>query len=33
VALLSVDGAGTLKVANGSAGLVDVVLDVSGFFE
>lgn len=33
VMLLSADGAGTVKVANGSAGLVDVVLDVSGYFE
>ena len=33
VMLLSVDGDGTLKVANGSAGPVDVVVDVSGFFE
>jgi hypothetical protein len=31
--LLSTDGAGTLKAANGSAGPVDVVVDVSGFFE
>lgn len=33
VALLSTDGAGTLKAANGSTGPVDVVLDVSGYFE
>jgi hypothetical protein len=29
---LAADGAGTLKVKNGSAGTVDFVLDVSGFF-
>lgn len=33
VLLLAVDGAGTLKVTNGSAGAVHVVLDVSGYFE
>jgi hypothetical protein len=33
VMLLAADGSGTLKVANGSAGAVDVVLDVSGYFE
>lgn len=33
VALLSADGAGTLRVANGSAGPVEVLLDVSGYFE
>ena len=31
--LLAADGTGTLKVVNGSAGQVDVVLDVSGYFE
>ncbi|HYN42695.1 MAG TPA: PQQ-dependent sugar dehydrogenase, partial [Thermoanaerobaculia bacterium] len=33
VMLLAADGTGTLKVTNGSAGAVDVVLDVSGYFE
>ncbi len=33
VMLLAADGSGTLKVTNGSAGAVDVVLDVSGYFE
>jgi hypothetical protein len=31
--LLAADGAGALKGTNGSAGSVDVVLDVSGYFE
>jgi PKD repeat protein len=33
VMLLAADGSGTLKVTNGSAGSVDLVLDVSGYFE
>jgi glucose/arabinose dehydrogenase/PKD repeat protein len=33
VTLLATDGSGTVIVRNGSAGAVDVVLDVSGYFE
>lgn len=33
VTLLAVDGSGTVIVRNGSGGAVDVVLDVSGYFE
>lgn len=33
VVALAGDGSGTIKVKNGSAGVVDLVLDVSGYFK
>jgi len=33
VVLLATDGTGTIKVKNGSAGVVHFVLDVNGYFQ